>query len=117
MVHLLPKLEGTPVVTSISPNNIDSDSNPLPQNITITGNNFQSGATVTFIDSAGVAVNSTSVTFNSATSLTAAVPPIQLVLLNNLLMLKLIILLDYLQHLLMVCRLVLLQLGLQILVL
>lgn len=68
------KLEGTPVVTSVSPNNIDNDSNPLPQNITITGNNFQSGATITFIDSAGVAVNSTSVTFNSATSLTAAVP-------------------------------------------
>ena len=37
------KLEGTPVVTSVSPNNIDSDSNPLPQNITITGNNFQDG--------------------------------------------------------------------------
>ena len=55
------KLEGTPVVTSVSPNNIDNDSNPLPQNITITGNNFQSGATVTFIDSSGVAINSTSV--------------------------------------------------------
>jgi hypothetical protein len=68
------KLEGTPVVTSISPNNIDSDSNALPQNITITGNNFQSGATVTFIDSAGVSVNSTSVTFNNSTTLVAQVP-------------------------------------------
>ena len=68
------KLEGTPVITSISPNNIDTDSNPLPQNITISGNNFQSGATVNFVDSAGASVNSTNVTFNSATSLTAAVP-------------------------------------------
>ena len=68
------KIEGTPVVTSISPNNIDTDSNALPQNITITGNNFQSGATVTFIDSAGVAVNSTSVSFTNSTTLVAQVP-------------------------------------------
>ena len=68
------KIEGTPVITSISPNNIDIDSNPLPQNISISGENFQSGATVTFIDSSGVSINSTSVTFNSATSLTATVP-------------------------------------------
>ena len=46
------KIEGTPIISSISPNNIDTDSNALPQNITITGENFQSGATVTFIDSA-----------------------------------------------------------------
>jgi hypothetical protein len=68
------KIEGTPVITSISPNNIDIDINPLPQNISISGENFQSGATVTFIDSLGVSTNSTSVTFNSATSLTATVP-------------------------------------------
>jgi hypothetical protein len=68
------KIEGTPVITSISPNNIDVDSNPLPQNISINGENFQSGATVTFIDSSGVSLNSTSVTFNSVISLTATVP-------------------------------------------
>jgi hypothetical protein len=67
-------IEGTPSITSISPNNIDTDSNALPQNITITGNNFQSGATVTFIDSAGVSVNSTSVTFTNSTTLVAQVP-------------------------------------------
>ena len=55
-------IEGTPSLTSISPSNIDIDSN-VPQNITVTGQNFQSGATVTFIDSAGVSVNSTSVTY------------------------------------------------------
>ena len=68
------KLEGTPIVSSISPNNIDTDSNALPQNITITGENFQSGATITIIDSAGVSVNSTSVTFTNATTLVAVVP-------------------------------------------
>jgi len=67
-------IEGTPTVTSISPTSIDTDTNALPQDITITGNNFQSGATVTFIDSNGVAVNSTSVTFTNATTLTATVP-------------------------------------------
>ena len=67
-------IEGTPSVTSISPSNIDIDSTALPQNITITGQNFQSGATVTFIDSAGVSVNSTSVTFTNSTTLVAQVP-------------------------------------------
>ena len=67
-------IEGTPTLTSISPSNIDIDSNALPQNITITGQNFQSGATVTFIDSAGVSVNSTSVTFSNSTTLVAQVP-------------------------------------------
>ena len=68
------KIEGTPSISSISPNNIDIDSNALPQNITITGVNFQSGATVTFVDSAGVSVNSTSVTFTNTTTLVAQVP-------------------------------------------
>jgi hypothetical protein len=68
------KIEGTPAVTSISPTNIDIDSNALPQNITITGTNFQSGATVTFIDSDGISVNSTSVSFTDSTTLVAAVP-------------------------------------------
>ena len=67
-------IEGTPSITSISPNNINIDSNALPQNITITGVNFQSGATVTFVDSAGVTVNSTSVTFTNTTTLVAQVP-------------------------------------------
>ncbi len=67
-------IEGTPVVSSISPNNIDIDSNPLPQNITITGTGFQSGATVTFTGSDGVSVNSTSVTFTNSTTLVAQVP-------------------------------------------
>ena len=67
-------IEGTPSITSISPNNINIDSNALPQNITITGVNFQSGATVSFVDSAGNVVNSTSVTFTNTTTLVAQVP-------------------------------------------
>ena len=68
------KIEGTPTLSSISPNNINTDTNPLPQNITITGTGFQSGATVAFVDSSGVSVNSPSVTFTNATTLVAQVP-------------------------------------------
>ncbi len=67
-------IEGTPIVSSISPTSINTSTDALPQNITITGVNFQSGATVTFRDSAGTDVNSPTVTFNSGTSLTAVVP-------------------------------------------
>lgn len=67
-------IEGTPIVSSISPTAINTATDSLPQNITITGVNFQSGATVTFRDSGGTDVNSPTVTFNSGTSLTAAVP-------------------------------------------
>jgi len=67
-------IEGTPVVSSVSPTSINTGTNPLPQNITITGVNFQSGATVTFIDSQAVETNSPSVTFTNSTTLVAQLP-------------------------------------------
>tara|TARA_Y100000114_G_C11739598_1_gene318179 strand:+ start:176 stop:1546 length:1371 start_codon:yes stop_codon:yes gene_type:complete len=67
-------IEGTPVVSSISPNNIDTDTNALPQNITITGTGFQSGASVAFIGTDAVSVNSPTVTFTNTTTLVAQVP-------------------------------------------
>ena len=67
-------IEGTPVLSSISPNNINIDSNALPQNITLTGNSFQSGASVAFVGTDAVSVNSPSVTFTNATTLVAQVP-------------------------------------------
>jgi len=67
-------IEGTPIINSVSPTSINTGTNPLPQNITITGVNFQSGSTVTFIDNQGTETNSPSVTFTDATSLTAQLP-------------------------------------------
>ena len=67
-------IEGTPVISSLSPNNIDTDTNALPQNITITGNGFQSGASVVFIGTDAVSVNSPTVTFTNSTTLVAQVP-------------------------------------------
>jgi mucin-19 len=65
-------LDTAPTVASISPTDLESSN--LPANITITGDNFQTGATVKFIGNDGTEYASPTVTRNSSTSLTAQVP-------------------------------------------
>ena len=60
-------LGNAPGVTSISPTT-ETDANA---NITITGTNFKTGATVQFIGDDGTTYNSPSVTVNSTTTITA----------------------------------------------
>ena len=63
-------IDSPPTVESISPTtSISAD-----ENITITGTNFQSGATVTFVGNDGTTFSSPSVTINSSTSITATTP-------------------------------------------
>src|SRR5210317_1576772 len=56
-------IDAPPVISSISPTT-ESDGSA---NITLTGSNFQSGATVQFIGNDGTVYNSPSVTVNSST--------------------------------------------------
>ena len=63
-------IDSPPVVSSISPTT-ETDANA---NITITGSNFQSGATVKFIGNDGTEYSSPTVTFNSSTEIVATTP-------------------------------------------
>jgi len=72
-------IDSPPVVSSISPTT-EADANA---NITITGSNFQSGATVKFVGNDGTEYNSPSVTFNSATEIVATTPASSLAVANE----------------------------------
>lgn len=65
-------LDVAPTVTAFSASNFESSA--LPQNITITGTNFSSGATVDFVDASNVSIASPTVTRNSSTELVAQIP-------------------------------------------
>ena len=66
-------IDSSPTVTSIDDTEVDSAGGGN-QTIVITGTNFQSGATVTFVGNAGTDFNATTVTINSATQITAVAP-------------------------------------------
>lgn len=72
-------LGNAPGVTSISPTT-ETDANA---NITITGTNFKTGATVQFIGDDGTIYNSPSVTVNSTTTITAQTPGTALTVANE----------------------------------
>lgn len=65
-------IDSAPTVTSISPTDVESSS--LPSNITITGTNFGSAVSVTFIDVNNTETASPTVTRDSSTQITAQVP-------------------------------------------
>ena len=66
------ELNSPPTVSSVSPDNFESSA--LPSNITITGVDFSSGDTVSFIGNDGTSTSSGSVAINSATQITAQLP-------------------------------------------
>jgi hypothetical protein len=72
-------LGNAPGVTSISPTT-ETDANA---DITITGTNFKTGATVQFIGDDGTVYNSPSVTVNSTTTITAQTPGTALTVANE----------------------------------
>jgi len=72
-------IDSPPVVSSISPTT-EVDANA---NITITGSNFQSGATVKFVGNDGTEYNSPSVTVNSSTEIVATTPASPLTVANE----------------------------------
>jgi len=72
-------LGNAPGVTSISPTT-ETDANA---DITITGTNFKTGATVQFIGDDGTVYNSPSVTVNSTTTITATTPSSALTVANE----------------------------------
>ena len=72
-------LGNAPGVTSISPTT-ETDASA---NITITGTNFKTGATVQFIGDDGTVYNSPSVTVNSTTTITATTPSSALTVANE----------------------------------
>jgi hypothetical protein len=72
-------LGNAPGVTSISPTT-ETDANA---DITITGSNFKTGATVQFIGDDGTVYNSPSVTVNSPTTITATTPSSALTVANE----------------------------------
>ena len=63
-------IDSPPTISSISPTTEDAGN----ANIVITGSNFQSGATVTFVGNDGTSYASPSVTVNSDTQITATTP-------------------------------------------
>jgi len=63
-------LEPTPTVTSVDVTTVDPTAGGT-QTFVITGTNFSSGGTITFIGTDGTETNATSTTFNSATQVTA----------------------------------------------
>ncbi len=63
-------IDSPPTISGISPTSIDSDGSTL-FDITITGDNFQTGATVKFIGADNTEYTSGTVTINSITSITA----------------------------------------------
>ena len=72
-------IDAPPVVSSISPTT-ETDANA---NITISGSNFQSGATVKFVGNDGTEYNSPSVTFNSVSEIVATTPSTALSVANE----------------------------------
>jgi len=72
-------IDSPPVVSSISPTT-ESDASA---DITITGSNFQSGATVKFVGDDGTEYSSPSVTFNSSTEIVATTPATALTVANE----------------------------------
>ena len=67
------EIDSPPTVTSIDDTEVDSAGGGN-QTIVITGTNFQSGATVTFVGSAGTDFNASTVTVDSDTQITAVAP-------------------------------------------
>jgi hypothetical protein len=72
-------LGNAPGVTSISPTTATAGN----EDITITGSNFKTGATVQFIGNDGTVYNSPSVTVNSTTTITATTPSSALTVANE----------------------------------
>ena len=66
-------IDSPPVVSSLDVTEVDSQAGGN-QTIVITGDNFQSGATVTFIGASGTNFNASTVTVNSTTQITAVAP-------------------------------------------
>src|SRR5210317_878624 len=58
-------IDSPPVVSSVSPDNFDTDGDT----ITITGSNFQSGATVKVVNNSGTEFAASTVTFTNATTI------------------------------------------------
>ena len=63
-------IDSPPTVTSVNVSSVNSDAGGN-QTVVVTGTNFQSGATVTFVGNAGTNFNAASVTIDSATQITA----------------------------------------------
>ena len=66
-------LEPTPTISSVDDTEVDSAGGGN-QTIVITGTNFSSGGTITFVGNAGADFNASTTTFNSATQVTAVAP-------------------------------------------
>jgi len=66
-------IDSPPTVSSIDVTEVDSQAGGN-QTIVITGDNFQSGATVTFVGNSGTDFNASTVTINSITQITAVAP-------------------------------------------
>ena len=66
-------IDSPPTVSSIDDTEVDSQAGGN-QTIVITGSNFQSGATVTFVGASGTDFNASTVTVNSDTQITAVAP-------------------------------------------
>jgi len=66
-------LEPTPTVLSVDDTEIDSAAGGN-QSLSITGTNFSSGGTVTFVGNAGANFDAATTTYNSATQVTAVAP-------------------------------------------
>ena len=66
-------LEPTPTVSSVDVSEVDSQAGGN-QTIVITGTNFSSGGTITFVGNSGTDFNAATTTFNSATQVTAVAP-------------------------------------------
>ena len=65
-------IDAPPAPASVSPTNVESSS--LPSNLVITGNNFGTSVSVTFIDKNGTETNAGTTTRDSATQITAQIP-------------------------------------------
>ncbi len=66
-------LEPTPTISSVDVAEVDSQAGGN-QTIVVTGTNFASGGTITFVGNAGVNFDASTTTFNSATQVTAVAP-------------------------------------------
>jgi len=66
-------IDAPPTVSSLDVTEVDSQAGGN-QTIVITGDNFQSGATVTFVGASGTNFNASTVTVDSATQITAVAP-------------------------------------------
>lgn len=66
-------LEPTPTISSVDVSEVDSQAGGN-QTIVITGTNFSSGGTITFVGNSGTDFDASTTTFNSATQVTAVAP-------------------------------------------